>query len=68
VSSKTISRARVAALSRSREADDPELVGARRDLAAANIEAAIERYVASAPPLTEEQADRIAALLRGSTR
>lgn len=37
---------------------------ARRDLAAANIAAYVARVVDQAPPLTADQADRIAALLR----
>lgn len=57
-------RGRVAALSRSRRPDDPELIDARRQLAAANIASYVERAVAKAPPLTAEQRDRIAILLR----
>lgn len=41
-----------------------ELADARRELALANIEAAIERNLAASPPLTPEQKNRIAALLR----
>jgi hypothetical protein len=59
-------RARVAALSRSRATDDPDFVDAHRDLAAANIAAYIKRTVDAAPPLTAEQRDRLALLLRGS--
>ena len=61
-----VARGRVAALTRSRTADDPELVGAKRDLKAASLEAHVARVVAEAPPLTVEQRDRIAALLRPS--
>lgn len=57
-------RARVAALSRSRRPDDPEFIAARRDLKAASLEAHVARVVAEAPPLTEDQRTRIAALLR----
>ncbi|BBX39273.1 hypothetical protein MSIM_07240 [Mycobacterium simiae] len=60
-----IGRARVAALSRSRTADDPELISAKRNLAALNLEQYVTRVVAEAPPLTVEQRDRIAAILRG---
>lgn len=35
----------------------------RRDLAAAKIAAYVEKIVAEAPPLTSDQADKIAALL-----
>lgn len=41
-----------------------DVTGARRDLAAAKIEQYITEVVASAPPLTQEQRDRLAALLR----
>lgn len=58
-------RARVASLSRSRRSDDPELVKARRDLFAAKLEAHIERTLAEAPPLTEEQRDRLAGIFTG---
>lgn len=59
-------RAKVAALSRDRSPDDPQLLAARRDLAAANVERYVARVVAEAPPLTPEQRDRIARLLRNS--
>lgn len=59
-------RAKVAALSRSRKPSDPEVIAARQDLAAANIAAAIDRALATAPPLTDEQAEALAARLRGS--
>ncbi len=61
----THERARVASLSRSRTPDDPELVGARRDLRAARAEDYIKRLVDAAPPLTTAQKDRLALLLRG---
>lgn len=63
---RTHHRARVAALSRDRRADDPKLLAARRDLASSNIEKAIRRNLEAAPPLTDEQADRLADLLRAS--
>lgn len=62
----TQERARVASLTRSRTPDDPDLVGARRNLAAARLELYIKRTVDAAPPLTTEQRDRLALLLRGS--
>ncbi len=40
---------------------------ARRDLAAAKLEAYIERVVAGAPELTPEQASRLSALLGGTS-
>lgn len=57
-------RARIGALSRSRAADDPDLIEARRDLHAARLAEHIKRVVDSAPPLTPEQRDRLSALLR----
>jgi hypothetical protein len=65
MSAVTSGRGRVAALSRSRHPDDPELITARRDLAALNLEQYVLRVVAEAPPLSDEQRDRIAAILRG---
>lgn len=65
MSSTLSKRGRVAALTRSRNADDPELIEARRDLVAQSLEEHIRREVAKAPPLTDEQRDRIAAVLRG---
>lgn len=62
----TIERARVASLSRSRTADDPDLIAARANLRAARLEEHIARLVDEAPPLTPEQRDRIATLLAGS--
>lgn len=57
-------RARVASLSRSRTADDPDLIAARRELTATSLEDYIRRVVSAAPPLTPEQRDRLALLLR----
>jgi hypothetical protein len=49
----TSERARVASLSRSRPADDPELLEARRNLAGARLDVslseAVERYLATLP-------------------
>lgn len=43
-----------------------ELAELKRDLAASNIAAAIKRALAVAPPLTEQQADNLAAILQGT--
>lgn len=56
-------RARIASLTRSRTADDPELIEARRNLRAASLESHITRILDEAPPLTDEQRHRIAGLL-----
>jgi hypothetical protein len=58
-------RARVAALTRSRTANDNELRDAQRDLAALVIAQHAAKVVAKAPPLTPEQRDHIATILRG---
>jgi hypothetical protein len=57
-------RARIAALSRDRQPDDPKIVEARRNLHAARLEGHIEKTLAAAPPLTDEQRCRLAELLR----
>jgi hypothetical protein len=59
-------RARVAALSRHRAPDDVDLVCAQRDLRAVRLEQAILAAVAQAPPLTDQQKVRLAALLRSN--
>ena len=64
----TVYRARHAALSRSRAADDPELIAARRDLKAQRLADYITRTVDAAPPLTDEQRAHLAALLSGGGR
>ncbi len=46
----------------------PALVEARRDLAAAKLEAYIQRVVDEAPELTAEQKSRLALLLKAGHR
>ncbi len=58
-------RGRHNALKRYRSPDDPELVDARRQLKAEHLAAYIKKTVDEAPPLTPEQRDRLALLLRG---
>lgn len=65
MSAITTERARVAALTRSRDADDPDLNEARRNLRAAKLAKHIERALQTAPPLTDDQRRRIARLLIG---
>jgi hypothetical protein len=59
-------RARIAGLSGrpNRSADDPDIVEARRNLKALRLEDHVKKVLADAPPLTDEQRDRIASLLR----
>lgn len=59
----TTERARVASLTRSRPADDPELLAARQRLRTVKLAEHVARVVAAAPPLTTEQRDRIAVAL-----
>ena len=63
MSTWTVERARHASLTRSRTADDPDLLAARRDLRAARLEDYISKTLAEAPPLTDEQKSALAALL-----
>lgn len=64
----TSERARVAALTRSRPADDPDLIEARRNLKAERLAEGIRR-ASEAPPLTAEQCARLAAgLLQQAAR
>jgi hypothetical protein len=63
MSTWTHERARVASLTRSREANDPELQEARRNLRTERLADYIQRAVDAAPPLSQEQRDRLAALL-----
>lgn len=62
----TKERARHNALRRYRPVDDPAVLDARRDLKAARAEEYIRRLVDDAPPLSAEQRDRLALLLRGA--
>ena len=61
----TEARARVASWSRDRPADDPDLLDARRRLKQLRLAEHVQKAVAEAPALTEEQCREIAALLRG---
>jgi hypothetical protein len=63
--SATIERARVAALTRSRTPDDPDLVQARGELVVATTVDYVKKLVATAPPLTPSQRDTIAAAFAG---
>lgn len=58
-------RGRIAALTRSRTADDPELLAARRNLAAARLAEYIHA-ITRATPLTPGQVDELVAILRAA--
>lgn len=61
----TQARSRLATLSRrSMAATTDQIEEARRALAEAKIVEYVEKVVASAPPLSDEQRNRIAALIR----
>lgn len=61
----TRERAKVAALKRHRhDPNDPDVTDAVRDLAAARLEDYVRGVVDTFPPLTDDQRNRIAALLR----
>lgn len=64
MSNWTTERARVASLSRSRTADDPDLIAARQRLKIARLEDYVARVVADAPPLSDEQRERIIRALK----
>lgn len=59
-------RARIAALSRDRKPDDPELLDAGRDLAYERLAEHVRKVVDAAPPATADQLARIAAILAGT--
>jgi hypothetical protein len=65
-SSWTVERARIAGMSSrpNRPPNDPELVEARRNLRALRLEDHVRKVLAGAPPLTDDQRERIAELLR----
>ncbi|PLV44944.1 hypothetical protein X011_25645 [Mycobacterium tuberculosis variant microti OV254] len=56
-------RARHSALRRFRQDDDAAVIAARQELKAASINDYLERQMAEAPPLTNEQRAKIAELL-----
>lgn len=61
-------RARVASLSAHEPNSHEKITDARRSLAEANLAAYIEKTLAAAPPLTDEQVARLAGLLGGGLR
>ncbi len=59
----TSERARVAALSRDRQPDDPALIEARRNLRALRLEEHIRTILDGEPALTNEQAEHLGTVL-----
>jgi hypothetical protein len=57
-------RAQLARESQRLKPDNPKLVELRREFVAERIAENVARALADAPPLTPEQRDRIAAILR----
>lgn len=57
-------RARVAGMSRTRPADDPELVTERDRLRTARVDQYINKLVSEAPPLNDQQRHLLAGLLQ----
>lgn len=64
----THDRARVAALSRDRAPDDPDLLAAKRDLRASRAEEYIHRLLAETPPLTADERLHLTRLLTDPDR
>ncbi|MGP5678493.1 hypothetical protein ACTXPX_05930 [Glutamicibacter arilaitensis] len=58
-------QARAALGSASRWGDKEAIENARRALAAAKLAAYVEKVVAEAPPLTDEQRARVSAIVNG---
>lgn len=61
----THQRARIAALTRSRTADDPDLIDAKQKLRSMMLAEHIKRVVDGAPPLTDAQRHALARMLQG---
>jgi hypothetical protein len=51
-------------LSYRRDPQDPDVIGARRELELSKLEDHVAKIIADWPELTSEQLDRVAALLR----
>lgn len=61
-------RSRLGGLALHYDPDHPKVVAARRELETANLADHVAKVLAGWPPLTDEQLDRIAALLRTGGR
>lgn len=58
-------RARIAALTRSRPSDDPDLIEARRRMRAARAAVALHQAIAAEPPFTVDERRQLAAIALG---
>lgn len=63
MSAWTTERARVASLTRSRNADDPELIAARRRLKTSRLALVIDKTINTEPALSGPQIGELAAIL-----
>jgi hypothetical protein len=61
-------RGRLSAAHRWYGPDDPRTIRARGDLAVALIEKRVQDILETAPPLTDEQRERLAAIFRGGSK
>ncbi len=61
-------RSRVANLHRRGDCDPDLIAEAKRELNASHVERAIQRALAAAPPLSNDQRSRLASLLTGGVR
>ncbi len=59
---------RYSQLKRKFPADDPRVLDARRDLVTARLIEHVKQLMASTPPLTGEQVEAVATVLRGEHR
>lgn len=65
MSSTDVYKARSAVAVAARRKNPDQLADARRELACANITAAVEKHLAAAPPLSDDQRRRLAGLFTG---
>ena len=63
----SVLQARYAALTRDRDPSDPVLIEARREFAFAKLSGHVAEIVARFPPLTEEQCQKVAGMLKAGS-
>ena len=66
MSTWTKSRSELATLAKTHDKSDPVMIAKRAELRALKLEDHVRRVLAEAPPLTDEQREKIAQLLRVS--